>query len=123
MAMRRAFAMLLVTLFSLSLLGPVVFASDADANLPECCRRAGRHRCALIAADASAGPSLQAAQCPSFPEAKVAPVSRTVSLPGLSQAIFAGLLSHPASRPRAEALCRVSYSRAGQKRGPPTLLS
>ena len=122
--MRRISAILLMALFSLSLISPAVFASDADSNLPACCRRAGKHHCAMTASQLGAsGPAVQTGRCPVFPAGEAVPANRPVSLPGTAQVVFAGLASHPASRPQTEALCRISYSRAAQKRGPPTLLS
>jgi hypothetical protein len=123
--MRRTVSILLVSLFSFALIGPAVSASDADSQLPACCRRDGKHHCAMTENQPapSVGPLLHAARCPSFPAAKAVPASRTLGLVRISQAIFAGLVSHPASRPQTEALYRISYSRAGQKRGPPTLLA
>jgi hypothetical protein len=122
---RGLVAILLVGLFSISLISPALFALDADSNLPACCRRSGNHHCAMMTSrpEASSGPSMQAGRCPYFPVAKAVPANRTVSLPGFFQAVFAELLSHPASRPQTEALCRISYSRTGQKRGPPPFTS
>jgi len=118
-------AILLMALFSFSLISPALFASAEDPTLPACCRRAGKHHCAMTVgqSDQTSRPSVQAGRCPFFPNAKGAPASRTVSLPGMSQAVFAELVRHPASRPQAEALCRITYSRFGQKRGPPAPLS
>jgi hypothetical protein len=120
--MRSSFAMLLVALFSFSLIGPAVFASNGDSSLPACCRRGGKHGCAMTASQSasSSGHSVQAARCRFFPPAKAIPPGRTVNLPGVSRAISAGLLSHPASRSQTEAVYRISYSRAGQERAPPT---
>jgi hypothetical protein len=116
--------MLLVGLFSFSLISPAVFASDAELRVPACCRRAGEHGCVMKPSQsASSGPSAQADNCRFFPPAKAIPPGRTISLPGISRSIFAGLLSHPASRPQTEALFRISYSRSRQERGPPTPLS
>jgi hypothetical protein len=125
MPMRRMSAILLMALFSFSLISPAVLASDTDSKLPACCRRGGKHHCTMTASqsESSSGRAMQAGRCPFFPTAKAAPASRTVSLPGISQRVFAGLVSHPASRPQTLALCRISYSRAGQKRGPPTFFS
>ena len=123
--MRRIFALLLMALFSFSLISPAVFAQDADSKLPACCRLSGKHHCAMTASrsESSSGPALQTGRCSFFPAAQAVPATRTVSLPGTSQSIFTRLASNPASRPQTEALCRISYSRAGQKRGPPTPLS
>jgi hypothetical protein len=40
-----------------------------------------------------------------------------------SQRICAAIVTHPAAQPQTEALYRISYSRAGQKRGPPPSLT
>jgi hypothetical protein len=113
-------AVLLMVLFSFSLIGPAVFASDADSKLPACCRASGKHHCGVTANQAEPGSSVVAAKCPFFPAANGVPANPTVSLPGISRTILAGLVSLSTSRPRTDVLCRISYSRAGQKRGPPT---
>jgi hypothetical protein len=124
-AMRRISAILLVALFSFSLISPALFAQVAGSELPTCCRRAGKHHCAMAAiqSESSSGPVLQTGRCPFFPVGQAVPANRTVSLAAASASIFAGLVGHPACCPQTEALCRISYSRAGQKRGPPTPLS
>ena len=116
--------MLLVALFGFAPISPLVLASDADSRLPACCRRGGKHSCAMMASQpaSSSGPTLQAARCVSFPPAQAIPPGRTVSLRGVSRAIFAGLVSHPASRSQTEAVYRVFYRRAGQGRAPPNSL-
>jgi hypothetical protein len=121
MPVRRISAILMMALFSFSLIGEALFASDADSKLQACCLRDGKHHCTMTASqsESSSGPAVQAVRCPFFPTPKAGPASRTVSLPGISQTIFAGLVSHPAARPQTEALSRISYSRAAQKRGPP----
>jgi hypothetical protein len=119
--MRRMLAILLMAVFGFPLISPALFASDAESNLPACCRRGGKHHCAMMASESESqsGPLLQAGRCSFFATASATPGSPAVSLLPVSQAIFAGLLSHPASCAQTEALCRISYSRAGQKRGPP----
>jgi hypothetical protein len=122
--MRRALAILLMALFSFPLISPALFASDADSNLPACCRRGGKHHCAMMAMGSespSPGRSAQAGRCSLFPDAGAIPGSPAVSLPAVCKAIFAELLSHPASCSQVKALCLISYSRAGQKRGPPVV--
>lgn len=123
-AVRRILAILLMAVFCFPLIGPALFASDADSNLPACCRRNGSHQCSIMARRSqAAGPAVEAGKCFSFPVTTVFPGNRTAGSPGIAQVNFSGLVSHPAARPPAEALCRISYSRAGQKRGPPTFLS
>jgi len=121
--MRRFWAILLVVFSSFSLIAPVVFFSDADSPLPACCRRNGKHACAMLASQSGpSGASAQAARCPLFPATKAMP-GRTASVPGNRQAIFAGLVSNPAAHPQIEAQYRICHSRAGLERGPPTPLS
>jgi hypothetical protein len=116
--------MLLVALFGFSPISPLVLARDADSRLPACCRRGGKHSCGMMARQpaSSSGQTLQAARCRFFPPAQAIPPGRTVSLRGVSRAIFGGLVSHPASRSQTEALYRISYSRSGQERAPPNFL-
>jgi hypothetical protein len=123
--MARVAAILLAALLSFSLISPAVLAADAYSNLPACCRRGGTHQCAMTANESgsSSGSSAQAARCLAYPAAKGVPASATISLPAISRAVFAGLVNHPASRPQTDALWRISYSRASQKRGPPAPLS
>jgi hypothetical protein len=123
--MRRASAMLLVGLFSFSLISPSVFASDADSKLPACCRRDGKHHCARMAteSESSSGPAVQAGRCSFFPTVQGVPAGRTVALAGIFQSGFEPLVRHGASGHQTESLCQSSYSRAGQKRGPPTFHS
>jgi hypothetical protein len=47
--MYRLSAILLSAFFSFSLISPAVFAADPDASLPACCRRDGKHHCAVPA--------------------------------------------------------------------------
>jgi hypothetical protein len=44
--MRRTIALALTMIFSWMLIGPA-FGPDADANLPPCCRRNGKHHCMM----------------------------------------------------------------------------
>lgn len=68
------------------------------------------------------GPVLHTSRCAQFPGAKAAPAQSTPGLIGSSRAIVAAVASHPAGHAQAEILFHISYSRSGQKRGPPALL-
>jgi len=119
---RRIFATLLMALIGFPLISPAFLASDAESTLPACCRRNGSHHCSILARQSrAAGPAVETGRCLSFPVATALPGNRAASSPGISRTIFCGLISHAASRPQAQALYRVSYSRTGQKRGPPAL--
>jgi hypothetical protein len=118
--MRRVSAILLLTLLSFSLIGPAVFASDPESNLPACCRRLGKHHCAMDAQGASSSePSLQSGACPSFPGMRAVSASANTVLPPTSAAAMTPILSHPVSRPHTKPLLHIAFGLAGQKRGPP----
>jgi len=126
-SVRRVSAAALLAVFSLSLIGPALSTSDPASNLPPCCRRDGKHHCAMMASRSapSSGPVLQSTRCPLFPTAKCIPVNRTVGLPSISHAGCAARVSRPTVRPRgqAQALLCDSFSRARQKRAPPAFTS
>ena len=122
--MRRVLASLLVALFSFSLIAPAVFASDPDSKLPACCRRDGKHHCGMAShTDSPAGPTARPARCDLFPSGGAVLASQIAGLPGISRAALTGFFSQPAALNHAETVSRISYSQAGQKRGPPVHFS
>lgn len=122
--MRRILASLLAGLFSFLLIAPALSASDPDANLPACCRRDGKHHCAMMMRlESRSGPGFQADRCPFFPSVNAVPASPTAGLPGIARMIFVGPFSHSTAVWQVGARSRISYSQAGQKRGPPSLFS
>jgi hypothetical protein len=121
--MRRVLASLLVALFSFSLIAPAVFASDADSKLPACCRRNGKHHCMMAETESPTGPAVHAARCALFPSSGAVPANQTAGLPGISAVVLAGFFNRPVPIARTETRSRISYSQAGQKRGPPSLFS
>ena len=123
--MRRALATFLLAVFSFPLIAPALSA-DPESNLPECCRRGGKHRCAMMIDQApAAGVSLRSIQprCPLYPSAPATPVGEFVAVLKNSCAIFGAVVNHPAIHVQTEAGYRVSFSRSSQKRGPPVVLS
>jgi hypothetical protein len=112
-----------MAVFSFSLISPALFAADPDSKLPLCCRRAGNHHCTLLANQAESGPAVQPASCPFFPTASAFPATRIVGLPGISAVVSTGIVNYSVAIQRIAALCRISYSRTGQKRGPPTSIA
>jgi hypothetical protein len=130
-AMRRVPAILLVFVFSFSLIAPAVF-SDAESNLPACCRRDGKHHCGMtdremadMAQTPSSGLAVNAlrAKCPFFPSGgAVVPNPQAVLLTA-SQPARASIDSQIASPAQREAGYRISFNRSHQKRGPPSLFS
>jgi hypothetical protein len=73
--------------------------------------------------ESSSSPALNAAKCSLFPLPSSVPANRIVTLLGTVPPVFVGFVSRPAYRLRARSICRISYSRAGEKRGPPSPLS
>jgi hypothetical protein len=99
------------------------FGAGPVSNLPFCCRRDGRHACSLMAQSPAFGPAFQAAPCQLYPGARALPAQSKGNGVPISVAVNAGIASHSAAQPQTEARYRMSYSRAGQKRGPPVSLA
>lgn len=122
--MRRAFASLLVAVFSFPLIAPVLFANPAS-DLPACCRRNGKHRCALAdMADQGALPAgltVKAIQpkCPLFPNASTVAVS-CHTVPGSSSDVRVRLVFLSANRKTNENIPQIALRGSVRKRGPPT---
>jgi hypothetical protein len=120
--MRRAIAISLMMLFSWTLIAPF-YARDSDANLPACCRKNGKHHCAMRTMGKLAGNqrgfSTVAEKCPYC----LLSVSSTNSPTYKTEAageFYAEFVSHPALALQTEAHFRISSLRSHQKRGPPT---
>ena|SRR5580692_5147893 len=122
--MRRALASLLLLVFSFPLVALVAFA-DAESNLPECCRRVGKHHCAMGNDDATPARGVAFGsirpRCPLYAGALATPAGRCVAILNKSGAIFGAIVSHPAIQVQTEAGYRISLGRSAQKRGPPVL--
>jgi hypothetical protein len=122
---RRAIAFSLMVLFSLTLIAPL-FAPDADANLPACCRRNGKHHCMMRMMERTAGNqrgfTTITEKCPCGPASACAVHSPTYK-PKAREEFYAEVVRHPARAPQTEALYRISFLRSRQKRGPPTPLA
>ncbi len=122
---RRTLSILLLLLVAMPLLAPL-FAAQAAATLPVCCRRAGAHQCAggdmMMRAMSDTGRTLSIirTKCPAFPKA----VAATLLQPALFsqvQSRFAAIVAHPCGQPQTEARYRIAFSRSRQKRGPPVI--
>jgi len=124
-SMRRVWAAMLLVLFSLSLIGPAISAPNPESNLPACCRRDGRHHCAQTVGQSgpSSGPVRVGARCASFRSLKTFSASGFVGIPPLVRTAYFTPARLPALRPQTRSLTAESFSRARQKRGPPTFIS
>jgi hypothetical protein len=120
--MRRFLATFLAVLFSLWLIVPA-FAASIKPDLPACCRKAGKHHCAMPETGHASESALVAVndKCPFFPHASLA-AHHEINAGTQAAGIFAGWISHPGGSPQIEAFYRVSYQRSHQKRGPPSLI-
>lgn len=122
--MRRVLALLLLALFTFPLIAPV-FAEDAEWQLPACCRRDGKHHCAMFSNMETQGPAVQAIRpnCPYYPATTAFPAKGNFAILRNLQLIFASVRAGPAVPARMEAQYRNPFSRSRQKRGPPARFS
>ncbi len=126
--MRRALATLLVWVFGYSLAGPAL-VGGAEADVPACCRRDGKHHCAMMDMDgdaAGATPSghrakAQAAKCPHYPNGGAVPPHGGAALAAAGESKCGAAAPLQAAGPEAEDGRRTLSGRSHQKRGPPTL--
>jgi hypothetical protein len=126
---RRLLAIALLAVFGLPFVPSLLALSlTSDSGLRACCRRNGKHHCFMAAGEQSTlsqnVPAFSAPteKCPYCP-ASVAIVHGSVFAPPVAQAIYAGLIAHPAVVPQTESKLQISRSRSRQKRGPPSSIS
>ncbi|MGC2659873.1 MAG: hypothetical protein WA324_18090 [Bryobacteraceae bacterium] len=122
--MQRGIATIVTLVFGWLLVLPV-FASSAELTLPPCCRKNGKHHCMMgrggELAGAQAGLATITVKCPYCPYSTTASNAQ-FSSPAIGDAVFAGLVQHPAVSAQTEAVYRISYERSRHKRGPPSLI-
>lgn len=125
--MSKLLSILLLVIFGFSPVLPLLATGTPDdASLPACCRRNGKHHCAMqmnaSGTALEAAPTFRAPQqrCPFAPQASLS--VHTGFLAHTTQAATAlVLMSHPASVAQTECKLRIARDRSRQKRGPPTL--
>jgi hypothetical protein len=117
---RRLVAILLVSLFSFSLMAPVLMGQNADSQTPECCRRAGKHHCMEHQSDRQRSGANLTASCPQYPYQCVTPASDTTRYLKPARAFSATLHSHTVVKAETFPPYRVVCYPSSQKRGPPT---
>ncbi len=119
---RRIVSISLLLMFSLPLISPLFAARTAEANLPACCRRVGKHHCIMSQTTSSDGRSIQVGavreRCPSYPATPVTP-HLDLSLDEVRARVFAGVIGLETCIAQTEARYRISFDRSRQKRGPP----
>jgi hypothetical protein len=123
--MRRLIALSLMTMFSWTLIAPL-FGPGADANLPPCCRRNGKHHCMMRMMQRPGGNqkgfTSVTEKCPCQPASTCAAYS-PVFKPEAGSRFYAQVMRRPACAPRTEDFRCISSLRSHQKRGPPTPLA
>ena len=109
---RRLISMLLLLLVGLPLTTPLfALGATARTGVPACCRRSGQHHCAMGAEESGRADRQGAMHAPAGPLDVF-----TVSHAG---ALYAAVVSHPASVTQSECKWRMARDRSRQKRGPP----
>jgi hypothetical protein len=98
------------------------FGSGPVSHLPLCCRRDGKHACSQMAQSPASGAAFEAARCTLYPGARAVPAQAKASGAMPFVRVNTAAAVEPSARPRTEIRYRLSYNRAGQKRGPPALL-
>jgi hypothetical protein len=127
--LRSLIASSLLAILGLQLVPSLLaLTAGTETNLPACCRRNGRHDCMMGMAErgqhTSREPQFTAPpeKCPYNP-AEFAVTHGNAFAPPLAQAIFAGVVAHPATTAQTKSKLRISLNRSRQKRGPPASFS
>ena len=126
--MRRFSATLLLVLFGCTLIAPALVAGP-DTKLPSCCRTDGKHRCSMDSkahhAPLPSGVQIKGLQtkCPFFPAGPAVSATAQAGLVDTGYFVPSTGASHHVTAEQAETLLHISFSRANQKRGPPSLQS
>jgi hypothetical protein len=123
--MRRTIALSLLMIFSWMLSAPF-FAPDAEASLPACCRRHGKHHCMMRMMGRiysnQKGFTTVTEKCP-YQTASTNAAHSPTPAPEAGKHFYAEVVRHPACAPQMVARFSISFHRAHQKRGPPTPLA
>ena len=122
--MRRWLTIPMLLLFLLPFVSGFFGAGEADASLPMCCRKDGKHHCGMFGEQSSPNDkvSVIGEKCPYSPAALNIIVLPSFA-PSTAAAIFAEVAQHASIAPQTDARRRISYDRSRQKRGPPSLLA
>lgn len=117
---------LLLLAIGFSLIGPLLLAASAEDDLPACCRRDGKHRCAMRSSSATLSeavlraPQSRCPQCPNGSQSFAASKLDAAAPVLLTQAAeLVSTLRDPAAE--AQTAYRISDIRTAQKRGPPAV--
>jgi len=122
----RIIAAVLLLVFAGNTALPALFA-DPESNLPACCRRDGKHHCAMMDMagidqdDGEAYWKSTPQKCAQFSKSGVSLCAGKTGPRGTFQ-VGPIVSSHPTVAAQTEVLYRISHSRSREKRGPPSLV-
>jgi hypothetical protein len=133
---RRLLSILLFWATLLPMIAPMLSTGAmAESSLSACCRRGGKHHCAMSAeeraqmmgeqndgASKTAGMSAPPEKCP-YSQHSLGAVHLQVFTPEATAMHSVIALQEASAAEQAECLRRISFDRSRQKRGPPSLLS
>ena len=122
--MRKVISTSLLMLFLLPLRSPLFAANAVETNLPSCCRKDGRHQCAMPSMTMSSATSTGAIQAVMREKCPCSPAPLVTAHPELSRdearaTTFLGIIGLETCVAQTEARYRISFDRSRQKRGPP----
>jgi hypothetical protein len=134
--LRRLLSILLFGATLFPLIAPILSSGAmAQSTLPACCRRTGKHHCAMSAeatamlmgdqnsgASKSTRVSAPCEKCP-YSQRSLGAVHLQVFTTTAIVSPRACVLHAPSAAAQAECLRRISFDRSRQKRGPPSILS
>ena len=123
--MRRAITHSLLLIFSWMLFAPFI-AGNADANLPACCRRNGKHHCMMRGMERLGGKGTGLAsvseRCPRLPGGTGA-IQSAKFMPEAVRQFHSTVVCQPVSVARSTVSFGASFLRSHPKRGPPSPLA
>jgi hypothetical protein len=122
--LRRAYAVMLLVAFSFSLIAPLLSA-EPESRLPACCRRDGKHACGMTKSEAPSpvhGLAVKSTKttCPQFPSGKGTQALAKTHVSPQSHAAPIRVVNPDVIAVQMEVRYRIAFSRAWQKRGPPS---
>lgn len=123
--MRRIVSIALLAVFSWQFAAPA-FSPDAEANLPLCCRRHGKHHCMMSRMARQESGQLAfttvTERCPYGP-ASVTAAHTSAYQPRADSSFHTGSGNQSVVAPPTAPVARNTFLRGRHKRGPPSLLA
>ncbi|HYP14081.1 MAG TPA: hypothetical protein VEQ63_09170 [Bryobacteraceae bacterium] len=125
--MHRIAAIVLLLVFSVSLIPVASLAAANETSLPACCRKDGKHGCGMPGMKAVKQPVgvglKRALKYPLFPAGASTPAPLKIYVVRPASAPLGLVVMGIAEPEQAEARFRILFGHARQKRGPPSFPS